>query len=117
MTTSLDMGDKQITVNCIAPGGIKTDMYHKVCREYIPNGANLNDAEVDEVRRIDEWLTITADCDDSMLRPGVRCTVWAYQLILPGLFVSLLARMVNGLTERSSVLMEQLACRKGVIYH
>jgi tetrahydroxynaphthalene reductase len=46
------MGDKQITVNCIAPGGIRTDMYHKVCREYIPNGANLNDAEVDEVREI-----------------------------------------------------------------
>jgi tetrahydroxynaphthalene reductase len=42
------MGDKQITVNCIAPGGIKTDMYHKVCREYIPNGENLNDEEVDE---------------------------------------------------------------------
>jgi len=46
------MGDKQITVNCIAPGGIRTDMYHKVCREYIPNGANLNDAEVDEVREL-----------------------------------------------------------------
>ncbi|PMD40780.1 NAD(P)-binding protein [Hyaloscypha variabilis F] len=45
---AIDMGDKQITVNCIAPGGIRTDMYHKVCREYIPNGANLNDAEVDE---------------------------------------------------------------------
>jgi tetrahydroxynaphthalene reductase len=43
------MGDKQITVNCIAPGGIKTDMYHKVCREYIPNGENLNDDQVDEV--------------------------------------------------------------------
>lgn len=24
-------------------------MYHKVCREYIPNGANLTDDEVDEV--------------------------------------------------------------------
>jgi hypothetical protein len=24
-------------------------MYHKVCREYIPNGANLSDEEVDEV--------------------------------------------------------------------
>ncbi|CAG8974255.1 hypothetical protein HYALB_00009744 [Hymenoscyphus albidus] len=45
---AIDMGDKKITVNCIAPGGIKTDMYHKVCREYIPNGANLNDEQVDE---------------------------------------------------------------------
>ncbi|TVY83504.1 Trihydroxynaphthalene reductase [Lachnellula suecica] len=45
---AIDMGDKKITVNCIAPGGIKTDMYHKVCREYIPNGANLSDDGVDE---------------------------------------------------------------------
>jgi len=45
---AIDFGDKQITVNCIAPGGIKTDMYHKVCREYIPNGANLDDDQVDE---------------------------------------------------------------------
>jgi len=45
---AIDFGDKKITVNCIAPGGIRTDMYHKVCREYIPNGANLSDEEVDE---------------------------------------------------------------------
>ncbi|KAF4633697.1 hypothetical protein G7Y89_g4429 [Cudoniella acicularis] len=45
---AIDMGDKKITVNCVAPGGIKTDMYHKVCREYIPNGENLNDEQVDE---------------------------------------------------------------------
>jgi len=45
---SIDMGDKKITVNVIAPGGIKTDMYHAVCREYIPNGANLSDDQVDE---------------------------------------------------------------------
>jgi len=45
---AIDFGDKKITVNCIAPGGIKTDMYHKVCREYIPNGEKLNDDGVDE---------------------------------------------------------------------
>ncbi|KAI0203811.1 short chain dehydrogenase [Astrocystis sublimbata] len=45
---AIDFGDKKITVNAVAPGGIKTDMYHKVCREYIPNGANLSDEEVDE---------------------------------------------------------------------
>lgn len=45
---AIDMGDKKITVNCIAPGGIKTDMYHAVCREYIPGGDKLNDDEVDE---------------------------------------------------------------------
>jgi len=45
---AIDMGDKKITVNCIAPGGIKTDMYHKVCREYIPNGESLSNDGVDE---------------------------------------------------------------------
>lgn len=45
---AIDCGDKKITVNVVAPGGIKTDMYHAVCREYIPNGANLSDDQVDE---------------------------------------------------------------------
>lgn len=45
---AIDMGDKKITVNCIAPGGIRTDMYHAVCKEYIPNGDNLTNEEVDE---------------------------------------------------------------------
>jgi tetrahydroxynaphthalene reductase len=45
---AVDFGDKKITVNAVAPGGIKTDMYHAVCREYIPNGANLDDDGVDE---------------------------------------------------------------------
>lgn len=48
---AIDFGDKKITVNAVAPGGIRTDMYHAVCREYIPNGANLNNDEVDEVSR------------------------------------------------------------------
>lgn len=43
-----DFGDKKITVNAIAPGGIKTDMYHAVCREYIPGGDTLDDEAVDE---------------------------------------------------------------------
>ena len=47
---AIDAGDKKITVNCVAPGGIKTDMYQKVCREYIPNGDKLTDEQVDEVR-------------------------------------------------------------------
>ncbi|KAI0870995.1 short chain dehydrogenase [Hypoxylon argillaceum] len=45
---AIDFGDKKITVNGIAPGGIKTDMYHAVCREYIPSGMTLTDEEVDE---------------------------------------------------------------------
>jgi len=45
---AIDCGDKKITVNVVAPGGIKTDMYHAVCKEYIPNGENLTDEQVDE---------------------------------------------------------------------
>jgi len=45
---AIDFGDKRITVNAVAPGGIKTDMYHAVCREYIPNGPELSDDGVDE---------------------------------------------------------------------
>ncbi len=45
---AIDCGDKKITVNAVAPGGIKTDMYHAVCKEYIPNGENLTDDQVDE---------------------------------------------------------------------
>lgn len=46
---ALDFGDKKITVNAVAPGGIKTDMYHAVCREYIPGGKDLDDDGVDDV--------------------------------------------------------------------
>ncbi|KAF2234730.1 1,3,8-trihydroxynaphthalene reductase [Viridothelium virens] len=45
---AIDCGDKKITVNCVAPGGIKTDMYHAVCREYIPDGDKLSNDQVDE---------------------------------------------------------------------
>jgi len=45
---AIDFGDKKITVNAVAPGGIKTDMYHQVCREYIPNGLGFTDEETDE---------------------------------------------------------------------
>jgi tetrahydroxynaphthalene reductase len=45
---AIDCGDKKITVNCVAPGGIKTDMYHAVCKEYIPGGDKMSNDEVDE---------------------------------------------------------------------
>ena len=45
---AIDCGEKKITVNAIAPGGIKTDMYHAVCREYIPGGDKMNNDQVDE---------------------------------------------------------------------
>lgn len=45
---AIDAGDKRITVNCVAPGGIKTDMYHAVCKEYIPGGDKMNNDQIDE---------------------------------------------------------------------
>jgi len=45
---AIDAGEKKVTVNCVAPGGIKTDMYHAVCREYIPGGDKLSNDQVDE---------------------------------------------------------------------
>lgn len=77
------MGDKKITVNCIAPGGIKTDMYHAVCREYIPGGDKLNDDEVDEYAKT--WSPLTASVSPLTL------LVW---------FASLLAKMESGSTVR-----------------
>jgi tetrahydroxynaphthalene reductase len=35
-------------VNAVAPGGIKTDMYHAVCKEYIPGGDKLTHDQIDE---------------------------------------------------------------------
>lgn len=46
---AIDCGDKKITVNAVAPGAIKTDMYSAVAREYIPGGENFTDEQVDEV--------------------------------------------------------------------
>ena len=53
---AIDCGDKKITVNCVAPGGIKTDMYHRVCREYIPGGDKLSDDQVDEVFELHDTI-------------------------------------------------------------
>lgn len=47
---ALDCGKKKITVNAVAPGGTVTDMFHAVARDYIPNGKDLSNAEVEEVR-------------------------------------------------------------------
>jgi len=35
---AVDCGEKGVTVNCIAPGGVKTDMYDENSWHYAPNG-------------------------------------------------------------------------------
>ncbi|PQE23777.1 tetrahydroxynaphthalene reductase protein [Rutstroemia sp. NJR-2017a BBW] len=44
---AVDFGKRGITVNVIAPGGVKTDMYEQVAKEYIPGGENLSIEEID----------------------------------------------------------------------
>lgn len=43
-----DFGSRKITVNCIAPGGIKSDMYTEAAKDYFPGGENLTAEEIDE---------------------------------------------------------------------
>lgn len=45
---AFDFGSKNITVNCIAPGGIKSDMYAEAAKDYIPGGDKMTAEEVDE---------------------------------------------------------------------
>ncbi|RMJ28729.1 KR domain-containing protein [Aspergillus sp. HF37] len=51
---AIDCGEKKITVNAVAPGAIKTDMFRAVSREYIPNGEDFTDQQVDECAA---WLS------------------------------------------------------------
>ena len=44
-----DCGPKRITVNAIAPGGVKTDMYIEAAQIYVPNEASMTDEQVDKV--------------------------------------------------------------------
>ncbi|KAK7432877.1 hypothetical protein QQZ08_000348 [Neonectria magnoliae] len=43
-----DFGKRHITVNCVAPGGVKTDMYADAAAKYIPGGDKLSIEEIDE---------------------------------------------------------------------
>jgi tetrahydroxynaphthalene reductase len=111
---AIDAGDKKITVNCVAPGGIKTDMYHAVCREYIPGGDKLSDDQVDEVIYSDSilmHLTFT-DMTHSTLRLGPHSTVSVSPSTLPALSVSSRPRTASGSTARSSASMVPPACKE-----
>jgi NAD(P)-dependent dehydrogenase (short-subunit alcohol dehydrogenase family) len=48
-----DMGDKKIRVNCLAPGGVKTDMYVDAARKYIPGSEDWSDEKVEEA--VSQW--------------------------------------------------------------
>lgn len=58
MTKSLawDFGKRGITVNVVAPGGVKSDMYEVKARKYMPDGDDLSIEEIDA--RISKWSPI-----------------------------------------------------------
>lgn len=44
---AMDFGPRNITVNCIAAGGVKTDMYTEMAAKYIPGGENMTSEQID----------------------------------------------------------------------
>ncbi|KAK4198236.1 putative tetrahydroxynaphthalene reductase [Triangularia verruculosa] len=42
-----DLGKKKITVNCIAPGGVKSDMYLRNAKEYVKDGREMTMEDID----------------------------------------------------------------------
>jgi len=44
---AVDFGPKNITVNCIAPSGIKSDMFLETAKDYVPGGEKLTIEELD----------------------------------------------------------------------
>jgi len=46
---AVDFGPKRITVNALAPGGVKSDMYRESAPKYIPGSENWSEEQVDEV--------------------------------------------------------------------
>lgn len=50
---AVDFGPRNITVNCIAAGGVKTDMYTEMAAKYIPGGEKLTPEQIDEA--LSKW--------------------------------------------------------------
>ncbi|KAH7110679.1 hypothetical protein EDB81DRAFT_926729 [Dactylonectria macrodidyma] len=48
-----DFGPRQVTVNALAPGGVKTDMYADAAAKYIPGGSSMSVDEIDDV--LSKW--------------------------------------------------------------
>ncbi|KAJ5099759.1 hypothetical protein N7532_006760 [Penicillium argentinense] len=50
---AVDFGPRNITVNCIAAGGVKTDMYTEMAAKYIPGGASMSEEEIEAM--LSKW--------------------------------------------------------------
>ncbi|KAJ5775269.1 uncharacterized protein N7511_000280 [Penicillium nucicola] len=50
---AVDFGPRNITVNCIAAGGVKTDMYTEMSAKYIPGGDQMSPQQIEEL--LSKW--------------------------------------------------------------
>ena len=50
---AVDFGPRNITVNCIAAGGVKTDMYDEMAAKYVPGSENMTAQEIEAM--ISKW--------------------------------------------------------------
>jgi tetrahydroxynaphthalene reductase len=50
---AVDFGKRNITVNCIAAGGVKTDMYTEMAGNYVPGSDKMTPEQIDAV--IGKW--------------------------------------------------------------
>lgn len=50
---AVDFGPRNITVNVIAAGGVKTDMYNHNAPKYIPGGQNMTPKQIEDL--LSKW--------------------------------------------------------------
>lgn len=50
---AFDFGPRNITVNAIAPGGVKADMYKEAAAKYIPGSEAMSELEIDGI--LSKW--------------------------------------------------------------
>ncbi|KAJ5908519.1 hypothetical protein N7495_001201 [Penicillium taxi] len=50
---AVDFGSRNITVNCIAAAGVKTDMYDEMAKEYVPGGRDMTNEQIETM--LSKW--------------------------------------------------------------
>lgn len=78
---SKDCGDKKITVNAIAPGGVVTDMFHATAKDYLPNADQLSKEQILDVS--EKTTKKTAHEMANMLSTDCGTRLATHALLLP----------------------------------